>query len=345
MPAPSISLEPLLQLAARAVPGARVSTEAMPGGASLRRFFRLHFDTGRTAVGMFFPEAAQSEEVSQQPKQESRWPFIEVLELLRGNQIRVPELLAKDTEHGWLLVEDLGDRTLAQALLETPDRKQALYQLAVRDMARAHAQLQTLASDCIVAQRCFDVELLEWEMNHFLEYALLARGISLSPAQHAHFGACTRQLAEQIRGFDYGFTHRDYQSRNLMVLGTGADALAWVDFQDAMLGPRVYDLVALLNDSYQTFDDAFVAARLDEYAGHRGLEAERERLHEEFQLVTVQRKLKDAGRFVYIDRVKHDSSYLKFVEPSIAKIRHAMTKLPGVRHVQELRTLLDEVLP
>ena len=43
-------------------------------------------------------------------------------------------------------------------------------------------------------------------------------------------------------------------------------SLCWIDFQDALLGPRVYDLVALLNDSYQTFDRAFVEARLDEYA-------------------------------------------------------------------------------
>ena len=42
--------------------------------------------------------------------------------------------------------------------------------------------------------------------------------------------------------------------------------LCWIDFQDALLGPRVYDLVALLNDSYQTFDRAFVEARLDDYA-------------------------------------------------------------------------------
>ncbi len=49
----------------------------------------------------------------------------------------------------------------------------------------------------------------------------------------------------------------------------GTGALSWIDFQDALLGPRVYDLVALLNDSYQTFDRPFVEARLREYADSR----------------------------------------------------------------------------
>ena len=82
-------------------------------------------------------------------------------------------------------------------------------------------------------------------------------------------------------------------------------ALCWIDFQDALLGPRVYDLVALLNDSYQVFDRPFVEARLDDYARPRGSPRPSGRqLDREFDVVTVQRKLKDAGRFVFIDRVK-----------------------------------------
>ena len=67
--------------------------------------------------------------------------------------------------------------------------------------------------------------------------------------------------------------HRDYQSRNLMVVDDGTLRLVWIDFQDALLGPRVYDLVALLNDSYQEFDRPFVEARLAEYAEAAGLPA------------------------------------------------------------------------
>src|SRR5690606_7595492 len=98
--------------------------------------------------------------------------------------------------------------------------------------------------------------------------------------------------------------------------------LTWIDFQDALLGPRVYDLVAFLTDSYQTFSRQFVEARLDEYADHLGLNAaERHQVGEEFDTITVQRKLKDAGRFVFIDRVNHNPDFLRFVEPTLLKVR------------------------
>jgi aminoglycoside/choline kinase family phosphotransferase len=99
-----------------------------------------------------------------------------------------------------------------------------------------------------------------------------------------------------------------------------------------------------LNDSYQTFDDAFVSTRLDEYAAHRGLDAaERAAVGHEFDLVTVQRKLKDAGRFVFIEHKKGDSSYLKFVAPTIDKARRALARLPDDPILRDLAALLDRV--
>src|SRR4029079_7872461 len=102
------------------------------------------------------------------------------------------------------------------------------------------------------------------------------------------FDALAGRLAKRIASLPFGFTHRDYQSRNLMVRETPAGPrLVWIDFQDALLGPRVYDLVALLNDSYQEFDRAFVEARLAEYASAAGLDAPTlDRLIHEFHLVT-----------------------------------------------------------
>lgn len=118
----------------------------------------------------------------------------------------------------------------------------------------------------------------------------------------------------------------------------------WIDFQDALLGPRVYDLVALLNDSYQEFDRAFVESRLGEYAAVAGI-PDVGQLHAEFDLVTVQRKLKDAGRFVFIDRQKGNPSFLKFVEPTIKKVGGALARLaPTDPDMAELRAVLARTL-
>jgi N-acetylmuramate 1-kinase len=213
-------------------------------------------------------------------------------------------------------------------------------------LARAQQALSALPERSIVLQRAFDVDLLRWELDHFREWALEARGIQLDSEQRAVFAQAAEYLASTIASWPRGFVHRDYQSRNLMVVPheSGAHSLAWIDFQDAMLGPRVYDLVALLGDSYQSFDRRFIESRLIEFCTELGLDAEAEQaLTRQFDMVTVQRKLKDAGRFVFIERKNGNPSFLKFIAPTIEKARASLARLSDDPKLHGLTQLLDQV--
>ncbi len=342
----SLDFAPLAELVARVAPAATASAlalnpAAMVGGASSRRYFRFEHD-GKRYVAMYVPDGATPEEIHKGPAA-ARWPFLEVRDLLAERGVTVPELFAEDTARGWLLLEDLGDDTLANFLLRLPAEKPGLYTQVVTDLARAQRTLADLPAGSVVSTRAFDADLLRWEIDHFREWGLEARGVHLDEVDRALFDGIADRLATRIASWPRGFVHRDYQSRNLMVV-TGADGtrrIVWIDFQDALLGPRVYDLVALLNDSYQEFDRAFLEARLDEFGAVHGYDAaERTTLGREFDLVTVQRKLKDAGRFVFIDKVKGNPSFLQYVEPTIDKARAAMDRLaadePDMRALAEL---------
>jgi aminoglycoside/choline kinase family phosphotransferase len=321
----------------------------MPGGASTRRYFRVEVDgsaLGATAVAMFVPEGGKPEEIAKDTAR-ARWPFLEVRDLLASSGVDVPTLYGEDQERGWLLLEDLGEDTLANYLLADESARERLYRQAVLDLARAQRALTTLAADSVIAKRAFDADLLRWEIDHFREWGLEARGHVLSPSDRATFDAIATRLANRIASWPRGFVHRDYQSRNLMVRRNRGDALCWIDFQDALLGPSVYDLVALLNDSYQTFDRRFVEARLREYADAMGLSGNRvEELFEQFDYVTVQRKLKDAGRFVFIDRTKGNDAFLRFVSATIAKVGRSLDRLKDSDpDMKALKDLLVQALP
>jgi aminoglycoside/choline kinase family phosphotransferase len=346
---PDLDLAPLAALVAQVAPGAGpLAAEPMPGGASTRRYFRVALPgeagaNGTSAVGMFVPEGAKPEEIMKgHPSAASapRWPFLEVRDLLAARGIHVPKILAEDCARGWILLEDLGDDTLANYLVKHPGEKVALYTRAVTDLARAQEALASLPAASVVAGRAFDEDLLRWEIDHFREWGLEARGVVLSDADRRAFDGVAERLARRVAALPRGFVHRDYQSRNLMVRD---GALVWIDFQDALLGPHVYDLVALLNDSYQEFDRAFVDARLDEYA--RARRADRAALGREFDLVTVQRKLKDAGRFVFIDLEKGNPSFLRFVAPTVARVKGALARLAGDADMATLADLLARALP
>ncbi len=333
-----------LQALVRRVQGEIQTLTPMPGGASTRQYYRVLLRDGRRAVGMFVPGADRPEESVHDLAARPRWPFLEVRDLLEERGVRVPRLWGEDCVHGWLLVDDLGDDTLAARIEAHPDERAPLYTAAARGLARAQAALRELPPGCCVTANQFDAELLHWELEHFREWGLDARGHKLAQADRARFDAITRRLAERIAAWPRGFTHRDYQSRNLMVVD---GELVWIDFQDALMGPRVYDMVALLCDSYQTFDAAFVDARLHDYADASGLSAaESVALRREFDLLTVQRKLKDAGRFVFIDQVKRNPSFLAYIDPTLRIVKRALDRLVSTdTDLAELAGLLHRALP
>jgi aminoglycoside/choline kinase family phosphotransferase len=320
----------------------------MPGGASTRTYHRAmrgrSSAEGASIVVMFVPDSKPDEVTSGAAP--LRWPFLEVRELLASRGVRVPAVVAEDCDQGLIAIEDLGDMTLAAFLETCPENKEAVYRTAVQDLALAQRALAPLPETSIVGTRAFDAKLLRWEIDHFREWGLEARGITLDEDDRARYDAIGERLSSRLAELGRTFVHRDYQSRNLMVVegDVGRPHLVWIDFQDALLGPRVYDLVALLGDSYQTFTREFIEARLDDYAEAAGLTAARAEIGREFDLVTVQRKLKDAGRFVYIDRVRKNPDFLRYVEPTIEKVLAALGRLGDEPDMRELDDILRRAL-
>jgi aminoglycoside/choline kinase family phosphotransferase len=326
--------------------GASPSVTKLPGGAGNRTYWRVA-EPGQSVVVMELPpEAARSEEVSKEAAH-GELPFLNVHRYLTRLGVRVPRVLLDAQREGLVVLEDLTDRTLERALQEGGDAEQ-IYSAAIAQLARlrAHAERDPDPS-CLAWTRAFDFDLYQWEFEHFIEYGLLARGARPSAAELAElrsrFTAISRQLADAPRSF----THRDYQSRNIMVLGSGEQVV--IDFQDALQGPRQYDLVALLRDSYVELQRPLIDRMLKLYL--KCLQSEGGPLLDEaeftgfFDLLTVQRKLKDAGRFVFIDQVKKNPSFLVHIPSSLRYVKAALQRRPELgevaailaRHVPELR--------
>jgi N-acetylmuramate 1-kinase len=309
--------------------------QALPGGLSPRRFFRTLLASGEPAIVMWLPEDAPERVLARRLGRPL--PFLEMRDLLEKARVRVPRLLGARPEQGVLVVEDLGE-TLAERVAREPGSAVPLYRRAVEDLAAAQQALAELPDGCIVSTRSFDRELLTWEMDHFREWAVEALGATLSAAERVSFERASSSLVDAMLRMPQGFVHRDYQSRNLLALKDGG--IGWIDFQDALRGPRAYDLVALLRDSYQSLDDEFVRARLADFSAARGLgAAEAEALQVELDVITVQRKLKDAGRFVFFQRTRGDASYLRYYVPTLELVQAALSRLAPRRELSGLSAL------
>ena len=347
----TLDLAPLQALLADVYGGpVRWYAQPMAGGASRRVSVRIHLPDHQTsAVAFSVPNDGRSDEID--PVDSRAWPtcpFVEVHRLLQQRGVRVPSVLADASkEAGWVLVEDLGDTTLAVYLREHPEQKEHLYQMAVRDLVTAQHALASLPPDSLVARRVFDENVLRCELDHFREWAVEGRGHSLSPADRKQFDELATRLAQRIAQWPQRFVHRDYQSRNLMVRqeGSGHVSLVWIDFQDALCGPYLYDLVALLNDSSQTFERPFIEARLEEFAAAAGLEAAvTAEIGRHFDWLTVQRKLKDAGRFVHVAQAQGNASFLPFVDTTLKRAFASLERLADEEDARNLTVLLRRVL-
>ncbi len=314
----------------------------LAGHASMRSYWRVGTAPASRVV-MVMPAGAGPEEVTAggRPLVD---PFVDVQRYLASLGVRVPAILAFEEAEGLMVLEDLGDDMLETRLLAGDDRA-ALYRRAVDQLARLRARAEACPTGCVAFTRAFEASLYRWELDHFREWLLEAwQGAALSPGERAELDGWFDRIGGALAAEPRGFTHRDYQSRNLMVLPGGAQAV--IDFQDALLGPRQYDLVALLRDSYVELPPDFIEAMLRHYLAR--LEAEGgPRLEyrpflDTFDLLTVQRKLKDAGRFVFIDRVRGNPGFLVSIPPSLKYVSEALARRPDL---QPLRRLLARHVP
>jgi aminoglycoside/choline kinase family phosphotransferase len=62
-----------------------------------------------------------------------------------------------------------------------------------------------------------------------------------------------------------------------------------------------------------------------------------------FLLQTLQRKLKDVGRFVFIDRVRKNPSFLRWIPSTAGYLRAAVGAAPG--ELSALRDIFGRHLP
>lgn len=330
-----MDLGPALAEALGAIPEG-ATLEKLRGDASTRSYYRVHLPgpDRRSLVVMRLPADALKSDEGDSSARPTELPFMNVQRMLKARAIRVPEVLVDHTQRGVLVLEDLGDETFFERLAATPSaRWDELYGRAIDVLVDMHVRCDPKADGCVAYGRSFDQRLLRWELDHFREWGLEALDIVLTGEERQTLDAACDDLVGQVLALPQGFVHRDYQSRNLMWL---RDELVVIDFQDALRGPRIYDLVSLLCDSYVQLDEAFQRRLIAHYAARSGYDVDA--LTREFWLVAAQRKLKDAGRFVYIDQVRGNPDFLQWFGQSLRYVGRALRNLPEGRQIEQLLT-------
>lgn len=300
--------------------------------ASFRRYFRIDAADGVTYIVMDAP-----------PPQEDVRPFIKVAELFGATGVTVPSVLAQDVEQGFLLLSDLGSTTYLQQLNNDTAHKLYLDAIDALVLLQVQSQPEMLPE--------YDRALLQRELMLFPDWYLNKHlGVTLSDEQSTTLHKVFDVLLANNLAQPQVYVHRDYHSRNLMVMDRGNPGI--LDFQDAVYGPITYDLVSLLRDAYVQWDEEMVldwAIRYWERAKRAGLPVnpDIDAFYRDFEFMGLQRHLKVLGIFARLSHRDGKDAYLKdmpLVMEYVRKTAHRYIELkPLIRLLESFEDKTPQV--
>lgn len=253
--------------------------EPVAAGASGRRFYRIRTAI-RTRILMAYP-----------PEPHENQLFSRIGETLRRNGIAVPCVLAEDEQRGLVWLEDLGDRDLFSTSGD-PRLRHQFYPSAIELLLA----IQALSGEVFQAADTetlppFDTELYHFEQRYF-EKEFLGR-IDSAPRLSDALRQEMEHLTALLDSRSQVWTHRDFQSKNLMIDPSGK--IRVVDFQGIRRGHPFYDLASLLIDPYMNLPGGERLSLFARYCDGSSLDAESER--PVFHAACCQRLMQALGAF------------------------------------------------
>ncbi|MDR0379496.1 MAG: phosphotransferase [Candidatus Accumulibacter sp.] len=311
-----------------------IRIESASADASFRRYFRVTLASGETRIVMDAP-----------PAHGDCRPFLRVAALFRDAGVHVPEVYAQDLEQGFLLLSDLGDTTYLKRL----DAASAptLY----GDANRALVDIQRASCPGVLPE--YDRALLEGELALFPEwYVARYLGIALDADQQAALRGVFAMLLDNALAQPRVFVHRDYHSRNLMVVGDTEPAEypanpGILDFQDAVFGPITYDPVSLYRDAYIAWEEEQERDFVDQYremARQAGLPVgvDFDTFYRDYEWMGAQRQIKVIGIFARLSLRDGKDGYLKDIPRVMAYLRRTCARYPALTPMARLLDQLEE---
>ncbi|OUY06939.1 aminoglycoside phosphotransferase family protein [Acinetobacter populi] len=299
----------------------------LPGDASFRRYARIHLPN-QTYMLMDAP-----------PEKEDCLPFVQIAAYLEQHGARVPHIIAQDLSQGFLLLEDFGDHLLANALnAQTVD---AYYLQAFKQII----QLQAIPVDQLIFPK-YSIEKLIQEMRLFDQWMLPDLKIEVTEKHAELLHRSYQWIIENLEHQPQVLVHRDYHSRNLMILD-GENDLGVIDFQDAVVGPDTYDLISIIRDAYVQWPSQQVQKWIAEFYAMLPEQARKNRDLAQFQLdaeiMSIQRHLKILGIFVRLYVRDGKSGYLKDLPRVMWYLRQELAHCSALQDFQQFIEM--EVMP
>lgn len=278
----------------------RRDLEAIPSDAGCRRYFRAYSDDlalatkGKSWIAVDAP-----------PEYENCRSFVTIANSWRRQGLRTPDVLSVDYGRGYMLLEDFGNKLMQHSLEK--QTVNTLYEKALKNLLIL--QQMRIHEMCPLPE--FDATMLNREMELFPKWCLKELlGMTIGQDVRALLDDLFNRLTTSAQAQPQTPVHRDYHSRNLMILPEG---LGIIDFQEAVIGPATYDLASLLRDCYIDWPQAQVYRWMESFRIRSDVLSvyDQTTVTRWFDWIGAQRHIKVLGIFARLSLRDNKLDYLK----------------------------------
>ncbi len=314
------------------------------GDGSSRLFFKINTGSTTTFCGVL-----PGKDNAKKGMAEAQAAF-NIGNHLKKRGLPVPEIHAFDPGNGFILFEDLGE-TLLYDELEKKKKKSGAQIWGqtletYKDIIELLLYMQISGSVHFDRKWCWDTQrynkklMLEKESGYFMQaFCQDMLGIkSFSAELTVEFKELAGRASRQPAVY---FLHRDFQSRNLMLVD---GKIRIIDFQGGRLGPLGYDLASLLIDPYAQIPEEVQLELLDHYMEHLckyGLDDLA--FLKGYRSLALQRNLQILGAFAFLSNQKQKVFFKQFVMPATLSLQHMLAG-PDGNDYPHLLKLTEKIL-
>lgn len=335
--------------------------EMVSGDASFRRYFRFSTDNSPERAEDNCLEHTEGNSLEQAvnktslcegektsyiavdapPEKESNHEFYHVARSYKDAGVKVPEVVKVDLTKGFWVLEDFGDDLLSHHY----DSKsiEALYSEALGALKAIQSVTDTEQGRLPV----FDDALLDAEFHLFNHWLLEVHlNLELEETEKQLLHNAQAFIRKVFKEQPQAGVHRDYHSRNLMVLNSANSApgqIGIIDFQDAVIGPVTYDAVSLLRDCYVVWPEDMIERLLLQWSEKMGFSDDIEQLRYWFDFVGMQRHIKASGIFCRLCYRDGKSLYLNDIPRTLGYLVDIAAQYPQTRAFSQL--ISEKILP
>jgi aminoglycoside/choline kinase family phosphotransferase len=257
-------------------------------------------------------------------------------------RLNTPAIFAVSDDRKIYIQEYLGEKTLSDII--TKERLSENVKYLVKQTLEKLYQLQVLTQDKIDFKKAFEYENYdELPVIHDLYYFknFVADVLELEYHKSSLLKEF-KKIAALIESLEpKGLMIRDFQSRNIMV--NEYNKVSFIDYQSAMKGPLMYDVISFLFQAKANFPEDFKSEMLDFYINQFDNEPTQFQLRQSVHPLQLMRFLQVLGAYGFRGMIQRKPHFIASIEKGIENITAFSASWENMKNYPELKKLIGQL--